>query len=66
MIGSKARLFAPLVVASLAELVPPTHFHRHLECDSLRNPGDWPSKQSQAHSLKTRIGALFLALPFIM
>ena len=29
MMGSKARLFAPVVVASLDELVPPTHFYRH-------------------------------------
>jgi hypothetical protein len=31
MMGSKARLFAPVVVASLDELVPPTHFYRHLD-----------------------------------
>ncbi len=31
MLGSKARLFAPLVNVSLEELVPQDHFYRHLE-----------------------------------
>jgi len=31
MLGSKARIFAPLVNVSLEELVPPHHFYRHLE-----------------------------------
>ncbi len=31
MLGSKERIFAPLVNVSLEELVPPDHFYRHLE-----------------------------------
>ncbi len=31
MLGSKARIFAPLVNVSLEELVPQDHFYRHLE-----------------------------------
>ena len=31
MLGSKARIFAPLVNVSLEELVPHDHFYRHLE-----------------------------------
>src|SRR3712207_8856480 len=31
MLGTKARLFAPLVNISLEELVPQDHFYRHLE-----------------------------------
>jgi transposase len=31
MMGTKARLFAPLPPVSLEELVPPDHFYRHLE-----------------------------------
>jgi transposase len=31
MLGSKARIFAPLVNVSLEELVPPDQFYRHLE-----------------------------------
>ncbi len=35
MMGMKARLFAPLPLVALEELVPPHHFYRHLEdaCD---------------------------------
>ncbi len=32
MMGTKTRLFAPLVNVSLEELVPQDHFYRHLEC----------------------------------
>ncbi|HLL29518.1 MAG TPA: IS1182 family transposase [Allosphingosinicella sp.] len=31
MMGTKARLFAPLPPVSLEELIPPDHFYRHLE-----------------------------------
>jgi transposase len=31
MMGTKVRSFAPLINASLEELVPPDHFYRHLE-----------------------------------
>src|SRR5215213_5048400 len=31
MMGTKARLFAPLPPVSLEELVPANHFYRHLE-----------------------------------
>jgi len=31
MMGTKGRVFAPLPPVSLAELVPPDHFYRHLE-----------------------------------
>jgi len=31
MMGSKARLFTPVVAVSLDELVPPDHFYRHLD-----------------------------------
>src|SRR5690348_16968668 len=31
MMGSKARLFAPIAVVSLDELVPAKHFYRHLD-----------------------------------
>jgi transposase len=31
MMGTKARRFAPLIQASLEELVPQDHFYRHLE-----------------------------------
>src|SRR5919109_4840367 len=31
MMGTKARVFAPLPPVSLEELVPPDHFYRHLE-----------------------------------
>ncbi len=31
MMGTKIRLFAPLVNVSLEELVPQDHFYRHLD-----------------------------------
>jgi transposase len=31
MMGTKARIFRPIVVVSLDELVPATHFYRHLD-----------------------------------
>src|SRR5713101_1827512 len=31
MMGTKARLFTPIAVVSLEELVPATHFYRHLD-----------------------------------
>jgi transposase len=31
MIGTKARIFTPIVVVSLDELVPANHFYRHLD-----------------------------------
>jgi hypothetical protein len=31
MMGSKARVFAPIRMVTLEELVPPDHFYRHLE-----------------------------------
>jgi len=31
MMGTKKRIFAPLIHVSLEELVPPDHFYRHLE-----------------------------------
>ena len=31
MMGTKARLFAPLPPVSLGELIPPNHSYRHLE-----------------------------------
>src|SRR5437660_4419065 len=31
MMGTKARIFAPIAVVSLEELVPLTHFYRHLD-----------------------------------
>ena len=31
MMGTKARLFTPIAVASLEDLVPATHFYRHLD-----------------------------------
>jgi hypothetical protein len=30
MMGTKARVFAPLPPVSLEDLVPPDHFYRHL------------------------------------
>jgi transposase len=32
MMGTKARIFQPIVTVSLEELVPADHFYRHLEC----------------------------------
>ena len=31
MMGTKARIFAPIAVVSLEDLVPSTHFYRHLD-----------------------------------
>jgi transposase len=31
MMGTKARIFAPIAVVSLEDLVPHTHFYRHLD-----------------------------------
>ena len=31
MMGTKARVFTPITVVSLDELVPATHFYRHLD-----------------------------------
>jgi hypothetical protein len=31
MMGTKARIFAPIAVVSLEELVPSKHFYRHLD-----------------------------------
>jgi len=31
MMGTKARIFAPIAVVSLEDLVPLTHFYRHLD-----------------------------------
>jgi transposase len=31
MMGTKARIFAPIAVASLEDLVAPTHFYRRLD-----------------------------------
>ena len=31
MMGTKARIFAPIAVVSLEDLVPRTHFYRHLD-----------------------------------
>jgi transposase len=31
MMGTKARLFMPIAAVSLEELVPATHFYRHLD-----------------------------------
>ena len=31
MMGTKARIFAPIAVVSLEELVPLNHFYRHLD-----------------------------------
>jgi hypothetical protein len=31
MMGTKARLFTPIAVVSLEDLVPSNHFYRHLD-----------------------------------